>query len=139
VIVYRMASGTARFDEAPQHLSGTPVFNMQPHAFHHGWASRPSSSTLPAFVYRNLPEGPEFGDSPLKLRFVGVPHWFIALLLGIAGQPAAARWLRLYVMSRRPRLGHCPKCGYDLRASLGRCPECGTGAVPARVEVTPAG
>jgi hypothetical protein len=25
----------------------------------------------------------------------------------------------------RAKEGHCPQCGYDLRASTGRCPECG--------------
>jgi hypothetical protein len=57
---------------------------------------------------------------------VRAPHW--SLLMTTLPLPVA--WL----LNRRRRLqrereGHCPQCGYDLRATPGRCPECGT--VPA--------
>jgi hypothetical protein len=48
-----------------------------------------------------------------------VPTAAFALLPSIR---LIARW------RRRPPAGHCPDCGYDLRATPDRCPECG--AVP---------
>jgi hypothetical protein len=54
------------------------------------------------------------------------PAWPVVLLSGL--MPAASALARLRAV-RRKRAGHCPTCGYDLRATPDRCPECG--AVPA--------
>lgn len=61
----------------------------------------------------------EFG----LVRGVTFPHWFLAVLFAIL----PALWLRSLIRSRRRnRLGLCPRCGYDLRATPDRCPEYGT-------------
>jgi hypothetical protein len=36
----------------------------------------------------------------------------------------------LRTVARRERMGLCPRCGYDLRASAGTCPECGCTDLP---------
>jgi hypothetical protein len=51
------------------------------------------------------------------------PTWYlkVALLLPVALQTSC------YLTRRREvRIGRCPHCGYDLRATPARCPECGT-------------
>jgi hypothetical protein len=52
---------------------------------------------------------------------VSVPHWFVCLLTAIP----VLMWIRRRQLCRRRSTGHCPCCGYDLRATPDRCPECG--------------
>ena len=60
-------------------------------------------------------------------RIVGavltVPYWFLVLATGLLPGRRAWVWWR---GRRRVAKGHCPACGYDLRATPGQCPECGT-------------
>jgi hypothetical protein len=60
------------------------------------------------------------GGRPMYALYV--PHWLLALIpAGIV-----ATWLYRARTAHRRRPGHCPTCGYDLRATPARCPECGT-------------
>ncbi len=78
------------------------------------------------------PAGPDANgdlddEKPYSLT---LPLPLIALLTAISPWRRARRWLK---KRRGAKLGLCPGCGYDLRATPDRCPECGR-AVP-----TPAG
>jgi hypothetical protein len=58
--------------------------------------------------------------------WISVPDWAICAAASVV--PFA--WVVRRSL-RRERPGHCPTCGYDLRATPERCPECGTAATAA--------
>ncbi len=86
-----------------------------------GLAAEPKSPTHLGFdaIYLRS-SGP---DSPLTVISFTLPLIVAILAFGIWPTFQCLRWLR---NRRRFRIGHCIKCGYDLRASPDRCPECGT-------------
>jgi hypothetical protein len=58
-------------------------------------------------------------------RDLAMPYWFMSILLAIGPVLRLRATIR---RRRRQRVGLCPACGYDLRATPDRCPECGRAA-----------
>jgi hypothetical protein len=69
------------------------------------------------------------GNRFIKEQNHNVTIWIWACPLWqvmIVSFPLAGLFVRRTIFRRRQtKPGHCPECGYDLRASPERCPECG--------------
>ena len=73
--------------------------------------------------YIHSPFSPDYSRRiTMHYRLIVIPYWSPALLFSIL--PAIWIW-RFFKYGHRRKIGHCPKCNYDLRATPERCPECG--------------
>jgi hypothetical protein len=79
-----------------------------------GWEHRPRRAASGIGTFRALLDAPH----------ARISLWLPALLFALA----PTYWLLgpRRRRAKRSKLGLCPTCGYDLRASPDRCPECGT-------------
>jgi hypothetical protein len=84
---------------------------------------------------------PKYDDTLIHIPIVtishavGFPIWFFPLLFAVL-----PFWVLVARIRRKARrVGHCAKCGYDLRAHQRgqKCPECGTPISPGDVSSSP--
>jgi hypothetical protein len=82
--------------------------------------------------FATFPSGLKFEDSYVdydgvgfNLHFWRTPGWAFASAFAVLPLVLILRHLATARRRRRARLGCCPACGYDLRATPDRCPECG--------------
>ena len=96
--------------------------------FYSPWPLKP----LPGVDHRGggrTATGPNGVTVPLGATTYHAPYWIPTAAFAVL--PAWWTWGR-WREKRRRKVGHCQKCGYDLRATPDRCPECGT--VPETAE-----
>ena len=104
-----VADGSAQSAGVKSSAEREPVIRWVTHSPRYPWASGPRPWSL------------GFQSSS---RAAVVPYWFLVFTAAVL--PALRLALAVRHGRRRRRIGLCPTCGYDLRATPGRCPECGT-------------
>jgi hypothetical protein len=112
--------------------NGTATFSFVPGDDPRALFKRPRRGE---WVWLGIPKYSEqvYGSPPEPGRLiltgysgVAVPSPVIAFFLcGPTSLYWFGRWIYVLKMRARARIGLCPSCGYDVRATPNRCPECG--------------
>ncbi len=79
---------------------------------------------LKSFEFAGVKFGGLYGQNSMLWNLI-IPFWLLTTLTAILPIFQIRYLIRLLKKSLRQTHGHCPNCGYDLRASPNRCPECG--------------
>ena len=142
------ANGVVSYYGTRHHYTTSALAATTPYWWRNSHPARPEADPLAGikgcgfemfgigYASFTAPEDMVIGPGGLMAR-VGVidvlefsfPYWLIAVVSGLA---PAVQIVRFAWRRRRSKLGLCPACGYDLRATPDRCPECGRETGPAR-------
>ena len=125
VVLYRQTSQSLRATDVPVRRTRVAHLRAEPFSFLDRLPRRAAASS-PAFGFVVAREFSSPGSAALV-----APYWVVPLAFAPLAVCAIIDMRRRVTRRRRVRLGLCPACGYDLRASPGRCPECGVDASPA--------
>jgi len=79
---------------------------------------------LKSFKFLGVDFGGLYGQDSMLWNLV-IPFWLLTTLFVILPLCEIPVLILAFRKSLRDTFGHCPHCGYDLRASPDRCPECG--------------
>jgi hypothetical protein len=100
-------------------------------AYSGSWDRQPFEHQILGFGYTITPQWQGLGARYVVDDQAAAPFWAILVISAVLPTTAARRLVK---KRRRLANGHCPCCGYDMRATPDRCPECGAEscrAVPA--------
>jgi hypothetical protein len=122
---WNASSFPARFVHNSGHYTGPLADGWGPHLAPREAVSNVAGIKFAAFTNAHLG----------RFILVFFPDWFLVAITSISLGISVVSLQRTKRANSRRKLGLCPRCGYDVRASPARCSECGESLLKLRKNV----